>query len=748
MGPSKTWFVTAILGGTLAGAPLQVQAQADAPKGAAPTTAPARPGLAKPDAPKPDPKGTTVGALTVTGAVADVQTSIDRQSYTLGKDLQATTGSIADAPRNLPSVEVDLQGNLSLRGDGNVTILVDGKPSPAFEGAGRAEALQQLPADQIARVEVITNPSAALNPEGTGGVINLITKPSHGTGFTGSAYATAASAGLKRAGFNFGYNTKTLAITGSLAGNYQRNKNTVSDERGGLDPISGRFLRNFDADVGRNITRGPSVRINLSWSATPTDQITAAANYNSDLRHGHPDDKFTGEGPGEVLVRSLDRAGRRRFLETDNSISTGWKHTFSEGHELSVDAVYNDGLVRDHILYTTTPILPPTPVPLELIRDDDSRHHTELRVAYSQKLAGGSLTTGYELRREDNDANYSDAMGPTQQILVLQPNLANHYLYTQTVNALYATYQHRYGDLDAQLGVRVEDVKFTLAQLTSDDRDGQHYDRAYPTLHLNYKLDDDRKLSASYSVRVQRPLPVFLNPLIYVNDPQNVQIGNPNLKVKEVQIYELGYSQHRGNQDYQASVYFRRANHELGQTLKDLGGGVFESTIGNLASSQAAGVDLSANGKLALTLTYSLTLSPYWNEINAGNLGVGASEHSLYSMGGRANLNWQVRPQDMVQLNAIETGRRIAAQGEFEPAFVLNFGWRHKVSNRVTATVTAQDLLKGAHFQRHLETATLVERFDVEPVSRAVFFRLDYRFGGSGAKAKPDPGFEYEATPG
>src|SRR6202000_1808863 len=108
--------------------------------------------------------------------------------------------------------EVDTQGNLSLRGDGNVTILVDGKPSPMFDGKDRADALQQLPADQIARVEVITNPSAALNPEGTGGVINLITKPSHGGGVTGSAYVTAASAGLKRAGLNLGYNTKTLSV--------------------------------------------------------------------------------------------------------------------------------------------------------------------------------------------------------------------------------------------------------------------------------------------------------------------------------------------------------------------------------------------------------------------------------------------------------------------------------------------------------------------------------------------------------
>src|SRR5579859_1883893 len=229
-------------GAALAQAQTPVQpapAQPPAGAGDAAQAAPAKP-PAKPPAPATAkaaaPAVKTVDTITVTGLVPDEKSTIDTKSYTLSKDLLATTGSVADALRNVPAVEVDLQGNLSLRGDGNVTVLVDGKPSPAFEGKGRADALQQLPADQIERVEVITNPSAALNPEGTGGVINLITKQSRGGGVTGSAYATAASAGLKRGGLNLGYNSKTLAITASLAANYQRNKNHFQDERDGLDP--------------------------------------------------------------------------------------------------------------------------------------------------------------------------------------------------------------------------------------------------------------------------------------------------------------------------------------------------------------------------------------------------------------------------------------------------------------------------------------------------------------------------------
>jgi outer membrane receptor protein involved in Fe transport len=740
---SSVWVV----GLALAGAPAAALAQADAPAKPAEASKPA-PKPAKPAQPAKPPVKTVEG-LTVTGTGApDVQSSIDRKSYTLGKDLAATTGSIADALRNLPSVEVDLQGNLSLRGDPNVTIMVDGKPSPAFEGAGRADALQQLPADQIERVEVITNPSAALNPEGSGGVINLITKKSRGAGVTGGAYATAGSAGLKRLGANFGYNSKNLAITGALAGNYQRNKNTNTDLRGGLDPTSGQFLINHDDGFGRNITRGPTARVSLSYSATPKDQITGAATYNELVVHGHPFDRFEDDGVTGAPVSIFSRQGARRFLETDTSQSAGWKHSFSgEGHELSVDVLHNASLSRQGFLFTTFPVLPPAPIPLDKVRDDSSEQHSELRVAYSQPLAGGALKAGYELRYDDNDYHHLESMGPTEALLALLPSRANEFGVKQTINTVYATYQHGFGDLDLQLGLRLEDVRIDIDQLTSGERDRQDYAKAYPSLHLAYKLDDERKLSASYSERVQRPSPFILNPLRIVADPKNVLQGNPDLKPQDTRSFELGYEQRKGSNSYQATVYYRRNTGVAVGVLLDLGNGVFEQTFGNLGRSQAAGVELAASAKLSSTLSFNASSNLYWSEVDAGNLGVGAGAQSAFGVNGRANVNWQARPDDMVQFNVIANGKRLGAQGFNEPNYTVNLGWRHKVNDRVTATLTAQDLLDTNRFQRRLDTPTVIERLDVKPVSRAVIFRLDYRFGGGGKQAR-EPGFEYETGAG
>ena len=169
-----------------------------------------------------------------------------------------------------------------------------------------------------------------------------------------------------------------------------------------------------------------------------------------------------------------------------------------------------------------------------------------------------------------------------------------------------------------------------------------------------------------------------------------------------------------------ATFYYRQTAHDFSQVLNDLGDGRFEYKVtATSAQGHAAGVDLSVYGNLSSTLSYSASLSPYWNQIDAGNL-VGASvgTRSTFSAGGRANLNWQVRPDDTVQLNTIFTGERLQAQGVLEPVLTLNMGWRHKISNRLTANVTGQgDLLASTRFRRILDTPTLVERLDPRPVA-------------------------------
>ncbi|HZZ33934.1 MAG TPA: outer membrane beta-barrel family protein, partial [Phenylobacterium sp.] len=339
---------------------------------------------------------------------------------------------------------------------------------------------------------------------------------------------------------------------------------------------------------------------------------------------------------------------------------------------------------------------------------------------------------------------HTDRVGPTDATLVPVASLANRFNLQQTINAAYATYEHALGDFSVQTGLRLEELNLRLDQLTSGQHNEQDYVKVYPSLHLAYKLGDDRKLTASFSTRVQRPPAFLLNPLLQVLDPTDVVVGNPALKPEETQSYELGYEQRQGQSSYTATLFYRNKVNQVQQVERDLGDGVFEFTFGNIGTSHQAGLELSANGKITPTLSYTVSTTAYWVQINSGNLVADAPSESGYAVGGRVSLNWQARPDDLLQFNAQANAKRYVAQGVLEPTYTINLGWRHKVNDRVTATVTVQDLLAGSKFERRLDTPTLFEHFESVPVARAVFFRLDYRFGGGAAKAAKEPGFEYE----
>jgi outer membrane receptor protein involved in Fe transport len=746
MARGRLWL--AVAGACTAAGPVLAQTQPDqaATAAAKPAATPPK-SSATAKAPAKPASGKTVETLTVTGARPDVDTSqIDRKTYSLSKDLQAQTGSIADALRNLPSVDVDVQGNLSLRGDPNVTILVDGKPAPQFEGKGRADALQQLPADQIDRVEVITNPSAALNPEGSGGVINLITKKSRGAGPTGSVYATVGSASLRRAGASFGYNSPKLNVTGSISANYQINKQEGREVRSALDPVSGQFLDHLQTFVGRGFLRTPSGRLNLTYMPDAKDQLTAGFNYTELLSYGHPFNHFADEDANGDTVDYLNRQGHRRFEEIDTSYTAGWKHTFGEGHSLSLDLLRNESRPRDHVTWTTAQASPPPLFTVETVHDDATQAHTEARLVYTRPLFGGALVAGYEWKHDDQDFDYHDFRGFTEDAVAEVDALANVFTFRQTINTGYATWERMFGDLGVQGGLRVEEVHWDLDQLTAGEQVSQDYVKAYPSLHLSWKLDDDRKINASLSHRIGRPPAQILNPRIYVTDPRNIQQGNPELQPADTHSYELGYEQHSGGSTYIATLFYRDNEGEFTTAIIPLPNGVFATTYLNEGSSKAVGLELTASGRLTPKLTYNAGLTPYWASVDSGDPQFGG-ERSVVTLQGRGSVNWQATGDDLLQLQANGRGRVITAQGFFEPVWTLNFGWRHKLSDRMSLTLTGQDILATNHFTRNLMTPVLRDHFVVEPVSQAVLLRLDYRFGG-GARPQREPDFQYESGGG
>lgn len=704
---------------------------------AAPTAALAQ---AAPEKPPAKPADKTVGEIVVTGQAPSVVTSIDRKSYSVTNDLQAQTGSIGDALRNVPSVQVDVQGNVSLRGDPNVTILIDGKPSGMFEGDNKAQSLQALPANQIERVEVITNPSAEFRADGTGGVINLITKKARGAGPTAAAKLTTGSAGRTFASANLGYNSKTLSLTGDANLRFDSQKQVSTDVRQRPDPAGG-----FDTVTQAQDAHSTLNIANLHGAADY--DLNDKTRISLDLRGNYID--FTVGGPSQFTQASPAGAATSAFqrdldlhqFRSNGVASATLKRKLGEpGHELTLNLTYdasNDDRIRAG---RTAPQIPPGAESFDRQELDYDYRRTELKGDYVRPMgAGTTLKAGFDLQFDDNAYRNTGFRGAARTALAPDPALSNLFLFEQSLWQGYVTYERPFGDLTVLAGLRVEDVKIDLDQATSGQKDQNDYTKLYPSLHLGWKLDDDQQLTASYSHRVQRPNPLQFNTFPLFVDPLNLRAGNARLKPQETHSYELGYERRASPTVFLATLYYRDNFNGFADVVRDIGGGRFLTTAENVSKSRSAGVELVANGKLTPDLTYNLSTNLYWTQIAPQPLG-SPETRSAYSASGRGNLSWQATPNNLVQLNGFLNGKQLTPQGYIQPLGGLNLGYRHKFNDRFAFVLTVQDLFQTFRFRQVFDTPAFKGRLKSDFDSRQFQAGFTWTYGGG---RRPDPGFEF-----
>jgi outer membrane receptor protein involved in Fe transport len=695
-------------------------------------------------APKPPSgKPATVEGVVVQGQSSGMRVDIDRKSYGVANDLQATSGSISDALRNVPSVQVDVQGNVSLRGDSNVTIMIDGKPSTMFQGEGRAAALQALPADQIERVEVITNPSAAFNPEGSAGVINLVTKQNRRLGSSGSVRGNVGSDERWNVGVSGSRNDGKLTLSGDLTYRRDTQKVKIDDTRQRLDAATGQFLESRQSARISNKIDLILARGGLDYDLDPKSRISLSAMVHSIRPSSLGYDHLEYDAAGGGLARLLDRVIPIDQTRDNADLSATWRRKFAgQDHELVVNASQEFGRVERSREALTLFTLPPLPDTIELGDYDNRTRQTEVKIDYTRPMpAEGKLKAGYALQYDDNVYENLGRRGlagdPNPPVA---PALTYEFQYEQAVNAAYVTYQQPIGDVTVLGGLRFEDTQLDLDLVVGGPNSARNdYSRVYPSLHLSYALADGQQLTASYSMRIQRPTADDLNPFLIEIDPFNYRRGNPFLEPQETDSFELGYQYRKAGQTLLATLYYRESSKGISDVVRDVGGGIFVTTRENLDESRSGGLELVANGRLTPKLTYNLSGNVYWNEINASQLGF-TEKRDGYTLSGRGNLNWQVTPKDFVQFNGFMNGKRLTAQGHVSGFSMLNIGYRRKVNDQLSWTITAQDVLDTFKETQTLDTPTLRGKTKREFSQRGVFVGFTYTFG---RQRRPDQGFDF-----
>lgn len=719
----------------------------------APTPPPSQPAAAPAPNQTPPPAPAAPGDVVVVGRANDIRTSVDSISYSMAEDLQSPTGTLADALRNIPSVEVDPDGNVSLRGDSGVTILIDGRPSTLLSGESRGQAILTLSAAQYARIEVMTNPSAAFRPDGSGGVINLITRPTAprpGVTTTGSIRANVGDAGRYNLGLNAAHADGKLTLTADAGLRHDTFVQDVDRLRARLDAGSGRFLESRQSQDTEGASDSAFVRLSADYRLDARTQVVGEFRFTDLGNDADVLDVYAADGPSGAVASAYRRQTDSGYSGQFAGVTGRLLRRFDDkGHEWSTELRLDRvraGFSNDTFTDQLIPVASPTYETVELINDVNQLGLTS---AYTRPLAdGGKLRAGYELELVQLVLDNRVHRGLTPTTQVLDPLVSNDYHVNQAVQALYATWERPFGDkLTAQFGLRLEQVDRELDQATSGVQISNGYFRAYPTLHLSWTLTDTQTLRASYSQRVQRPRPSELNPFLTFQDPFNFTSGNPNLQPQDADSYELSWQRRVDQTFYQATLYYRDTTGAFTPVTTDLGGGVFLTRPENLGARADTGLELVATGRLHPTLRYNASVNVFRQQIDASNI-PGGVDRTGQVVSGRISLNWQPTADDFLQLAGLWTGEQLTAQGKRESAELLNLGYRRKLTDTVSLNLTVRDLLNEGGDVSILDTPQFRDRTERTLGGRIAFVGLTWNFGG---RARPqDPAFDFTApqTPG
>ena len=675
---------------------------------------------------------------------------IDRKVYTVSTDLQATTASAAEALNKVPSVTVDDDGNITLRGDPNVTILIDGKPSAQFSGATRGASLLQMQADDIERVEVLTDPPAQYRAEGSGGVINIVTKKTRKQGVSGGGQLSLGDQRRYAAGLNGAYNGGPLRLSGALGLRQDSKQRLTPSTRDAVDPASGDLVHSTETIDEHFHRLTPSAKASADYDLDKTQSVGASFSHREQTGERYFD-QVDASGPEAAPPSGVsDRHSDGHEWNDDTTLGVHFDQKLGRPGETLSLAVQQSGThERERYFYTNTAVPaagPPTYddlfLNLDLTKD-------EVSADYDLPMAGDrELRLGYDL---EDDRNHFDDLGhtfdPVSGAPIVSPAVTNQFRYHQQVNAAYGQFEGPLGAWRLQAGLRLEATHVDFLQITQGIPGGRNDFGAYPSLHLERPVGEDGKLFAGLSRRVNRPDPQALNPFKDSQDTYNLRQGNPNLRPQDTWTYQAGYTVAAKALSYGVTAYYRLDRDSFTTLSSPVGGGVAVlTTTVNLPKSQAGGLEFNANGKLGKAFTYALSGDAFYAQIDAATLEAAAPGVTLLKsttgLNLKASLDYHPTAKDTAQISLQRTDRRLTPQGYVGAINLVNLGYRRQLRPDLAAVFTVSDVFDGQRYTRFIDTPQLRETYTRHQLGRIAYVGLVYTFG-TAKKAKP-AGFDYE----
>lgn len=685
---------------------------------------------------------TVLNELIITGHRSTYQQTIDRKVFNVGSDITSSSGSVSDLMQNIPSVQVDIDGNVSLRGADNVTILIDGKPSIMLKGTNSGTILQQMSASNIEKVEVITNPSAQYKPDGTAGIINLVTKKEKKQGINGTVTANGGNKGRRNAGVALGYVTKNVSLTANYGyrrdrrDRYADNNRTLTDDATGSKTYISQYTQTTAPSTSHIFGAG------IQWTPTAKDKLELSGGFTHMTFPRNEDNWFT-QSSNDGVSKKFDRNRYDSETEDESEAAASYVHTFAKDKTFTVDYTHSHDGEIERNRYTDIYTIPSSYQTVDMTRINQQEYENLVRAIYDGKFGDNHLVTGYELELDKADMRYL-AEDYLNDIWVKNMEKSNDYIFKEQVHSLYATLEHPFGRLDVMAGLRGEQsfIKSELLTLAQNVKD--NYFMFYPTLHTTYKMNDENEFQLNYSLRVNRPEGDDLNPFPEYQDPYNVRAGNPHLRPEKIHSLELGWQWNHDVTTIIVTPYYRYTFNKMTEITEDLGDGVMKTTKENMSSSKASGAELILNTSLGHWLACNLSSNLFYNAIDATDLGYSKTKDAF---GWYVSLNANITPVKnfMMQLNTRYNSSILTPQGKKLSTYIMNFGAKYDLPRyNLSFTATVSDLFDTFRNTTVINTPTINQRVERRRNPRTFYVGVIYNFGTNGKIKKNASKLQYD----
>ncbi|MGB1444745.1 MAG: TonB-dependent receptor domain-containing protein [Flavobacteriaceae bacterium] len=659
--------------------------------------------------------GISVDALDEVELVAErteVEIRLDKRVYNVGRDITVRGGSVSDVMDNIPSVSVDVEGNISLRGNDNVRILINGKPS-GLVGLSGPDALRQLPAESIEKVEVITSPSARYEASGTAGILNIILKREELAGFNGSFILNGGFPTTFGGNTNLNWRTEKLNIFSTVSYNDSKSLGggVFNSEYFNGDAPS--TFTNEDRDYERQRERF-FINLGAEYFFDDKTSFTVSGFLRNSNNGSNNTTIIEDRSATDVVLNSFGRYQDETEEDKSAQFTANFTKKFNDkGHELIIEYQTEESSEDEADLARNTNTFD------QKSSTDESQKRQLLQLDYVYPIDDNTqFELGYrgDFSQQDTDYQVFDL---TNGIETINTNLTNYLGFTQNVNAAYTQFGKKINKFSYLLGLRMEDTKIIIDQRTANIYREKKYTDWFPTVNLSYEFNEKENITLGYSRRIRRPRSWSLNPFQSLTSLTFFRQGNPDLDPSYANSFDFGYLKRWEKFTFNGSIYYSKATQVITRITETTGTivRVSEDPLVEVPALRFTSINLAENNRTGteFTLTYSpkrtVRISGNFNIFNSETIGTYEDQvldAEIVSWFARVNASFPLPFDLTTQLRAFYRGPSATAQTETQGIFSLSGAVNKNLfKKKGTLSFRASDIFNS----RRRKSSTRTEQF-------------------------------------